>query len=186
MKKSLNFLLILSIVCLIVTLVLNYCAITFNDFGFQLTKQVANNVSEMNGNPGTGEYLIIFGTLGLLADLAIIFVILILLLVVPFFTCVTVIIFQIIARLFQIGEEKKWKDIVSKVFTVLSIIVETIGCIVLICILISNLEVSKFLLFVSLVANIMVLVLFIREFIEMNKLKQIPNTYSNNQIMQST
>lgn len=170
MKKSLNFLLILSIICFGITLVLNFCSIAFYEFDFKITNEVIDNVNDVKGNPGSGEYLIIAGTIGLFADFATGFAILFFLILIPFFMQIAIIIFQVISRLFQIGNLKNWKNTGSKVFTIISITVQILLCILLFFILFSNLKISKILMFISLTINITSVVVFIREFIKMNKI----------------
>lgn len=170
MKKSLNFLLILSIICLALISVLCFSSIVFNEFNFPFTNEVAENFNNMEeGNPGSGWYLLFAGGVALLGDFTILFFFVFLLIFVPFVMNFLIVIIQGVARLFQIGLEKKWKNIVGKVLTVISIIIEILLCIILLFIFISNVQVSKILLFLALTLNITTVVLFIREFINMNK-----------------
>jgi len=126
-----------------------------------------NNAGE--GNPGAGWYLLIVGGIGLGADLAMGFILIFILIFIPFFMNIFIVVSQGIARLFQIGLEKNWKNIVSKVFTVISILIQVLLCLLLLLILLTNLEISKILLFLALALNVTSVVLFIKEFIKMNR-----------------
>ena len=169
MKKSLNYLLILSVICLALTSVLCFSSIIFSDFNlFPVSSEVVENVNNAGeGNPGAGWYLLIVGGIGLGADLAMGFILIFILLFIPFFMNIFIIASQGIARLFQIGLEKNWKNTVSKVFTVISIIIQTLLCLLLLLILLTNLEISKILLFLALALNITSIVIFIKEFTKM-------------------
>ena len=169
MKKSLNFLLVLSVICFGLTLILNVCSITFNEFDFKITNGIIESVNDSKGTPGSGEYFLIFGTLGILADLGLAFVILFLILGIPFFINGGIMLLQGIARIFQIGIEKNWKNIFSKILTIISIIMQIFLCILFLFCLISNLNISKILLFLSFAINVVSVVLFIKEFIKISK-----------------
>jgi len=170
MKKSLNFLLILSIIVLVLTLVINVSSIVFNDFDlFPMTSEIVENVENSeSGDPGAG-WLLLFTPFSIVGDFALAALLLVCVVIFPLWCCGIMIILQAAARLFQIGQEKKWKDIIGKVLTVISIITQVVLCIVLAFCLICNLDISKLLLFVSIIIHITSVVLFIKEFIKMNK-----------------
>lgn len=186
MKKSLNYLLIISIICLALTTVLCFSSIIFNEFNlFPFTSEVAENFNNAGSdNPGAGWYLLFAGGIALLGDFAIGLVLVFSLIFVPFIMNAFVLIIQCVARLFQIGVEKNWKGTVGKVLTVISIITQILLSIVLLINLISNIPVSKILLLLAFAINVTSVVLFIREFIKMNKYKKEVIETTTNTVLQ--
>lgn len=80
-----------------------------------------------------------------------------------------IVVSQSIARLIQIGTEKKWKNTTSKVFTYISIVLQVLVCLSLLFNILSNLIVNKILLVIALVLNIVCVVLFIKELLKIKK-----------------
>ena len=80
-----------------------------------------------------------------------------------------IVVSQSIARLIQIGTEKKWKNTTSKVFTYISIVLQVLVCLSLLFNILSNLIVNKMLLVIALVLNIVCVVLFIEELSKIKK-----------------
>ncbi|MBQ7137049.1 MAG: hypothetical protein IJO43_03650 [Bacilli bacterium] len=169
MKKRLNFLLILSIIFLVVTIVLGFLAIRFDGFNFPFLSKMSETFNNMENDPGAGWYLIFAGGAAILGDLALGLLLVWYIIFVPFIMNLLIIILQGIARLFQIGVEKDWKKIVSKVLTVLSIIIRILLCLLLLFISLLGFQVSQIILFILLAANIACVVLFIKEYIKMGK-----------------
>lgn len=167
MKKSYTKLLIIAIICLIGTCIFSSLAMQIE---FAYTEQVGEELNEMGtGNPGSGWYLLIGGGTALLADFAIALAYIIIL-GIPLLILFFILISQIIARLVQIGEEKKGKNTTSKVFTIVSIVLQIILCTYLLFIIICEFEINKILLALVLALNITSVVLFIRELKKMKKL----------------
>jgi len=164
MKKRVNFLLILSIVCLTLTTVLCFFSVIFEDFNFPATSIVMDNVNNASENdPGVGWYFLLAGSTALTIDILSGFAIIILLVFLPISISLLVVILQTLARLFQIGNNKKWKDITGQILSIISIIIQILLCNVLVFNLLSNFSVSKILLFLALFINITSIVLFIRQ-----------------------
>lgn len=167
MKKSYTKLLIIAVICLIVTCVFSSLAI---EVDFNYTKQVGEEVNKMGiDNPASGWYLIIGGGTALLADFTILLVY-IMILGIPILTLFIIVISQLIARLVQIGEEKKGKNTTSKVFTIISIVLQIILCTYQLFIIICEFEVNKILLSLALILNITSVVLVIKELRKMKKI----------------
>ena len=167
MKKSYTKLLIIAIICLIGTCIFSSLAMQVE---FSYTKQVGEEFNQMGtDNPGSGWYLLIGGGTALLADLAIALAY-IMILGIPVLILFFILISQLIARLVQIGEEKKWKNTTSKVFTIISIVLQIILCTYQLFIIICEFEINKILLSLSLILNITSVVLFIKE---LRKMKNI-------------
>ena len=171
MKKIYNKLLIISIICAIISFALCFFSTINSGFDFTTTKGVVNDVNEMGSdNPGAGWYLLIAGGTAAMAEFAAGIAKLIIVILIPSLMLFIIMISQCIARLVQIGEEKKWKDITSKVITYISIVLQILVCFVLIFNLLSNLSFNKILVFISLVLNIVCVVLFIKELVKTKKL----------------
>ena len=167
MKKSYTKLLIIVLLCLIGTCIFSCLAI---EVGFTYTEQVGKELNEMGtGNPGSGWYLLIGGGTALLADLAIALAY-IMILGIPVLILFFILISQLISRLVQIGEEKKGKNTTSKVFTIISIVLQIIICIYQLFIIICEFEINKILLSLALILNITSVILFIKELRKMKKI----------------
>jgi len=167
MKKSLTKLLIIAIICLIVTCIFSSLAMKVE---FAYTKQVGEEFNEMGtGNPGSGWYLLIGGGTALLADFAVA-LLYIIILGIPVVILFFILVSQLVARLVQIGEEKEGKNTTSKVFTIISIVLQIILCVYQLFIIICEFEINKILLSLALILNITSVVLFIKELRNMKKL----------------
>lgn len=170
MKKILNKLLIISIICAIISFILCFFSARSNDFDFTTTKGVINEVNEMGSdNPGAGWYLLFAGGTAATIDFAMAISIMIFTLIIPGFLLFMIVVSQSIARLIQIGTEKKWKNTTSKVFTYISIVLQVLVCLSLLFNILSNLIVNKMLLVIALVLDIVCVVLFIKELSKIKK-----------------
>ena len=134
MKEKNNKFIIGSIIVLALTFITCLLMCFSFRFGFDGTKTIwshlTSNVSA--NNPGSGEYalisLFITGTaLGM--ELFFYLAILYLFVLVPIAENVFVLFLSVIARLFQIGKERRWKDIVTKVLLIISVIFQGMLCV---------------------------------------------------------
>lgn len=167
MKKSYTKLLIISGLCLIGTFAL--CSLAMQ-IEFTYTERVGQELNEMGtGNPSSGWYMLIGGGTAVLADFAKVLVYVIIL-GIPILTLFIILVSQIIARLVQIGEEKKGKNTASEVFTIISIVLQTILSTYLLLIIICEFKINKILLSLELILNIVSVVLFIKELRKIKKL----------------
>lgn len=167
MKKSYTKLLIIAIICLILTYVFFSLVMKIE---FTYTEQVGEQLNEMGtDNPGAGWFLLFGGGTALAADFltALAYVII---LGIPLLILFFISISQIIARLVQIGEEKKGKNTTSKVFTIVSIVLQIVLCTYLLFIIICEFKINKILLSLALILNVSSVVLFIKE---LRKMKRI-------------
>ena len=168
MKKNLLKLLVIAILCAIITLFFCFCSIKYNS-SFTTTEQVINEVNEGIDSPGAGWYLLFTGRTAVAMDFAMAISIMIFTLIIPGFLLFMIVVSQSIARLIQIGTEKKWKNTTSKVFTYISIVLQVLVCLSLLFNILSNLIVNKMLLVIALVLNIVCVVLFIEELSKIKK-----------------
>jgi len=136
MKKTITRILIVSIICTILTAILCILACKYNRIiypGFKLSKEVVNGVNQMDGGPGAGEYLLIVGSVTLVADtlgnVGIVLLYGIIGIVIPFVILFLILVFNCIARLVQIGAEKKSKNKSSKTLTWIAIVLNIVLCI---------------------------------------------------------
>ena len=111
MKKNLLKLLVIAILCAIITLFFCFCSIKYNSSftSFTTTEQVINEVNEGIDSPGAGWYLLFAGGTAVAIDFAMAISIMIFTLIIPGFLLFMIVVSQSIARLIQIGTEKKWK-----------------------------------------------------------------------------
>lgn len=161
MKKSLIQLLIIAIICLIVSGLL--IRLSMNEYSFVLSEQVREEFNEMDkDNPGAGWYLLIVGGTAFTTDLILTFAYIIFL-GIPILILIIIVISQIISILIQIGKQKKWKNTTSKVFTIISIVLQILLCLYILFIIICGFMVNKILLALMLALNIISVALYIIE-----------------------
>lgn len=171
MKKILNKILIISIICGVLSGVICWIAMTKDyKYDFKATKKVEEEVEMMKGSefPGTGEYALIGGSTAAFLDFMCLLGALFFGLLIPGFILLLIIILQSVARLIQIGKEKNYKNKVSKVCTVISIVSEMCLCYLIIKINIFSLELRLF-IFV-LIPNAICLIIYINELEKMNRI----------------
>lgn len=170
MKKVYTRLLLISIICAIISLLLCFISIKTENFDFSLTESVVDEVNEMESdNPGGGWYFLFAGGSAMMLDFAIGFFAIFFVFFVPAILYFIIVLSQIISRIVQIGENKKWKNITSKVFTYISVIFQVILCIILLICISSNFALNKILLSVVLILNIVCVILSFRELRQINK-----------------
>lgn len=155
MKKLTNKLLIITFISSMVATIFFVLAVRFTDFTlFSITSSLFEESSEAG--------LILF-PISFLADFAAIFMYFFLIFIIPCLGLSISVIMQIIARLFQFGEIKKWKNITSKVFSYISLSLLILLFLYLILIFLSTFNI--FLLFGT-ISVLVGIVLFIREMIK--------------------
>ena len=96
-----------------------------------MTKTIFSELtSSLDGNtPGSGELLFLslfISTFTFLGELGIMLIVILLFFVVPVSSNSLLFFINIIARLFQIGENKRWKNIITKTLLVISLIIQGI------------------------------------------------------------
>ncbi len=169
MKKNLTKLTIISIVCGIVSIMLCYFTIkyisspSFEESYEEVVNEIGDDsgVGKLIGIPIAGVAklgIVILGVFILLIPSAIIFIIILL---------------QIIARLMQIGNEKKWKNTTSKILTYISMVIQIFLSIILLFYIFSNLKVNKVLLIIAFIINVICIITFI---IELKKIRSLTAT----------
>ena len=156
MKKSLTKLAIISIVCGIVLIMLCYFSIKYKPSFGQVYDEVVNELGSDSG---------VVGLIGLpisaVTEMGIVIVFGFILLI-PSAMIFIIILLQIIARLMQIGNEKNWKNITSKVLTYISMAIQIFLCIILLFYIV-NFRVNKILLTIAFIINIICIITFIME-----------------------
>lgn len=100
-------------------------------------------------NPGAGWYLLFAGGTSTLVDIASEIVVLIIILIISSIILLLITISQFIARLSQIGNEKKWKNSTSKIFIYITIVLQVLLFFVLISNLLSNLNFNRIFINIS-------------------------------------
>lgn len=173
MKKIFSKLLIIAILCTIITLTLCVCSVyDMGNAQNSVTEEIIGEV--VDNNSPASSWLLFWGLgIGAMADIGSALVIGFLVLIIPGFLLLMIVILQSIARLIQVGAEKHWKNITSKVLTYISIVLQFLICFSLLFNILSNLLIRKFVLVIALVLNIVCIVLFIKE---LSKIKKMPKT----------
>lgn len=171
MKKNYNKLLIIAIICGLISAILCYLSAINYKFDFATTNNVVNEAVNMgNDNPGAGWYLLFAGGVSFTTEFASAIAILLLILLIPCSILSAIIISQCIARLAQIGVQKRWKDVIAKILTYISITLQIVLCLILLFLIISNLSCNKILLLFALIVNVICIVLFIKELTKAKKI----------------
>lgn len=172
MKKFYTKLLVVSIICTILVFLLCLITLFINGFDFLATEQAVDELnSAVRDTTGGGEYLLYFlikGGFSLMADFTVGLAYLFTTLIIPSFILLAIILSQIIARLFQIKSEKKWKTITSKIFTYLSLILQFLLFYRLFVIL-SIPNINTIATYIALFVNIFCIIFFIYTLIKLKK-----------------
>ncbi len=159
MKNVIKKMLLITGVCSVIVILFNYFSVYFADFNlFAVTSYFFEQ------SPEAG---VIFFPISFLADIANALAWMFLMFVIPSFVAIVIFVFQLVSRLFQIGNVKKWKNTVSKILSYISISIQILLSIYLVLIFISTLNL---LLLVSCSAIITSVVLNIKE---LKKIKKI-------------
>ena len=169
MKTFFTKLLVVSLICAILIFILCLTTISINNFNFLITEKILDSVNGIEGiMPGIGEYFLIMGGMAFMSDFAIRFLYIFIILIIPSFILLAIIFSQSIARLFQLKSEKKWKNITSKIFTYISLILQFLLFARLFIILsIPNINVIA--IFIALFINIFCIVFFIYTLIKLKE-----------------
>lgn len=166
LKKVSNKFLVMSLIILVVTFVL---AITFL-FSFKYDFSITDTVFDkmMSGvdsnNPGAGAWALwslIIGGFALIGEFGLLLIFFITILIVPACTHGICLILNGISRLFQIGMDKRWKKIITKVLLYISTILQGLLCICLGLSAITGFSLIYIILYLILAANIYVFVQYI-------------------------
>lgn len=131
LKKASKKILIISLIVLIITLILGLAFELNLKSDFYLTKTVwGKMMSDVDGTyPGAGEWTLISLAVSgatALAEIGALIMIMFAFFLIPVGSNVVFLIISIIARLFQIGKNKKWKDTTAKVLLIFSFILHGI------------------------------------------------------------
>lgn len=161
MRKLFEKLLIMTLLTAVITFSLCFAALNFND-SFEATKAIGDIAEKSGNNPGVGEFLGIFGTIAVTSDVFITAYYFSMIIAVPFFILAVMSISQLLALLFQIGEEKQWKLITGKVFTWITTVLQVILCLTILINIFTNVVASTPILIGLLVINIIFLIFFIK------------------------
>jgi hypothetical protein len=176
MKKQYTKILIISIVCAILSFTLLYFTPTKSNTTYYDLNSNIDNDGEISDPEG---YAILITTFGKLAVNSIKFIgdiFSLIMLVFPILATLSLIaLLQIIARLVQIGKEKKWKNVTSKVLTIISIVFQAWLCLVLIFDLVVLININKILMATIMIVNIVATVLYIVAICHKKESKTIDN-----------
>ena len=170
MKKNLTKLAIISIVCGIVLIMLCYFSIKYTPSFGQVYDEVVN---ELGSDSGVGELIGL--PISAVTEMGIVIVYGFILLI-PSAMIFIIILLQIIARLMQLGNEKNWKNITSKILTYISMVIQIFLSIILLFYIFSNLKVNKILLMIAFIINVICIITFI---IELKKIRSLIAKVSN-------
>lgn len=129
MKTVSGKIIIMSLIATVVTLIMGIIFFINTDSDFVATKTIWGKMTEgVSGDtPGSGELVLIASLISGLAffgELAAFGVIIFAYFLIPFAANMLTLVFNLIARLFQIGESREWKDVTTKALLYFSIILQ--------------------------------------------------------------
>ena len=169
MKRIFNKLLVISLVCSILSVLL--CIISIGNFDSYTLDAIDEMQSNNNTDDVSGYANLMKVSLSMFLDVGGILGYFIFVVLIPGLILFVIVILQAFARLFQIGNEKKWKNIVSRILSYISIFFQVLVCIVLILDFFRSLSVNKILLIVVFILNIISIVMFFYELSNIKKLE---------------
>lgn len=168
MKKNFSKLLIIAFLCLIITVF--FCIFSIYNMDNTQNPKTGQMVEKVDTDSPAAGYAVLAGLgIGTMSDIGSAIIIFTTVLLIPSFLLLIIVILQMIARLMQIGIEKHWKNITSKILTYISIVLQFLVCFVLLFDILSSLTTGKFMLVLAFILNIASIVLFIKELSEIKK-----------------
>lgn len=128
-KVASKKILIRSVIILFLTFVLGLVFLFNTNSDFVATKTIWGKMTEGVGGdtPGSGELVLIaslISGLTFLGELAAFGVIIFAYFLIPFAANILTLVLNLIARLFQIGESREWKDVTTKALLYFSIVLQ--------------------------------------------------------------
>jgi len=167
-----NFIIISAIV-LSLTLILGLIFIFNMNSDFVITKTILGEMtSSIDGNnPGAGGLLILslfVSGLTFLGEIALLIIVAFMFFIIPVGANIVLLIINTIARLFQIGEYRNWKNITTKVLLYLSTILQGILNVYLLFLCFSGFDLLYIVIYFMLIVNIFG---FIKNIINLRNIK---------------
>lgn len=170
MKKICTNILIISLICALLSMIICFITLKFNKFdypGFELSNRVLNEVNSSPDAPGSGEYLMIAGSMAFGLDvigvLGVMLVYAFILFIAPLVAEFLTILFILIARLVQIGDVKKSKNTASKVLIYIGIVFQALLSIWFLISIFMKLEVYNILLIINCILNIICIIFILKK-----------------------
>ncbi|MBO5352207.1 MAG: hypothetical protein J6J42_01705 [Lachnospiraceae bacterium] len=161
MRKLFGKLLIMTILVAVVTLSLCFASLNFND-SFEATKAMGDMAERSGNNPGVGEFLGIFGTIAITSDVILTAYYFSMIIAVPFLLLAGMSVSQLLALLFQTGEERRWKLRTGKVFTVITTVLQVLLCLTVLINIFINIAAYTPVLIGLFIINVMFLVCYVK------------------------
>ena len=167
-----NFIIISAIV-LSLTLVLGLIFIFNMNSDFVITKTILGDMtSSIDGNnPGSGEFFMVslfVSGLTFLGELGLLIIVAFMFFIIPVGANIVLLIINTIARLFQIGEYRNWKNITTKVLLYLSTILQGILNVYLLFLCFSGFDLLYIVIYFMLIVNMFG---FIKNIINLRNIK---------------
>lgn len=174
LKKMSNKSIIASLIVLIITFILGLIFIKNIDFDFTATKTTVDElISNVDGNnPGAGEFMLISllvgGGLTFLGEVGLLLMTAFCYLVIPVCTNGIISIINIVSRLFQIGIDKNWKNITTKVLLYIATILQGILSVYLLILSFTGFGLIYILIYLMLAINVYV---FVKHILNLKSIK---------------
>ena len=129
MKTESGKIIVMSLIATVVTLIMGIIFFFNTNSDFIATKTIWGKMTEgVSGDtPGSGELVLIASLISGLAffgELAALGVIIFAYFLIPFAANMLTLVLNLIARLFQIGESREWKDVTTKALLYFSIVLQ--------------------------------------------------------------
>jgi hypothetical protein len=131
LKTANKKIIIMSIITLVITIGLGIFFMVSLNADFVATKTIWGRMTAgVSGDtPGSGELVLIaslISGLTFLGELTAIVIIIFAYFLIPFAANALIMVFNLIARLFQIGKNKEWKDVTTKALLIFAIVLQGI------------------------------------------------------------
>ena len=176
LKTANKKIIIMSIITLVITIGLGIFFMVSLNADFVATKTIWGRMTAgVSGDtPGSGELVLIaslISGLTFLGELTAIVIIIFAYILIPFAANALIMVFNLIARLFQIGESKEWKDVTTKALLYFSIVLQGILNIYILFLCFTGYGLAYIAVYLMLIINVFA---FVKNIVNLRK--------SNNQI----
>lgn len=172
-NKSNKKIIIMTIIALVLTLALGLIFLFNINSDFVATKTVWGTMTEgVDGDtPGSGELVIIASIISgfaFLGELTAFFIIILAYLGIPVFVNALILLINFIARLFQIGDSKEWKDVTTKALLYFSIVLQGLLNLYILFLCFTGYGLAYIAIYLMLIINVFA---FIKNILSMKKSK---------------
>lgn len=178
LKKTGNKILLASLIVLIITFVLGLLFCVTTNVSFAVSETIFGKMAGVDPEfSGAGEYVLLTMFLGFfvfMGEASVLILIFFAAFLIPVCINFIILLLRIIGRLFQIGDAKKWKNITTIVFMIISFVIQLLLDIYLITVAFSGFSLNYIFIYVMILINLGSLILNLVWFIK--GIKELKNS----------